>query len=63
MSAEAVTNPPQAGESKSARKKRAKAEAAAQTEVPQLDEGQKTPEAADTNGDSFESSYIKELQK
>ena len=66
MSAEAVNNPLPAGnESKSARKKRAKAEAAGQsqtTESPDASEV-KTPEA--TNGDSsyFESPYVKELQK
>ena len=64
MSVEAVNNPPPAGESKSARKKRAKAEAAAQAEVPQSNDEEKTPDAAQTNGDSyFESPYMKELQK
>jgi hypothetical protein len=51
----------------SARKKREKAEAAAAAEAAgqnqQDSDGQKTPEATDTNGDAFESSYVKELQK
>ena len=66
MSADTISNPQPAGESKTARKKREKAlqaaEAAAQTQQ-QESEGQKTPEVADTNGESFESSYVKELQK
>ncbi|KAI4763263.1 hypothetical protein E4T51_03726 [Aureobasidium sp. EXF-12344] len=68
MSADTISNPQPAGESKSARKKREKAEAAAaaaaEAAQPQQDsDGQKTPDAADTNGDAFESSYVKELQK
>ena len=69
MSADTISNPQPAGESKSARKKREKAEAAAAAATqaggqPQQDsDGQKTPDVADTNGDSFESSYVKELQK
>ncbi|KAI4746163.1 hypothetical protein E4T50_03507 [Aureobasidium sp. EXF-12298] len=68
MSADTISNPQPTGESKSARKKREKAEAAAaaaaEAAQPQQDsDGQKTPDAADTNGDAFESSYVKELQK
>ncbi|THZ01429.1 hypothetical protein D6C95_04127 [Aureobasidium pullulans] len=67
MSADTITNPPTTGESKSARKKREKAEAAAAAQAasqPQQDsDGQKTPEITETNGDSFESSHMKELQK
>jgi hypothetical protein len=67
MSADTISNPQPAGESKSARKKREKAEAAAAAEAAgqtqQDSDGQKTPDAADTNGDAFESSYVKELQK
>jgi hypothetical protein len=69
MSADTISNPQPAGESKSARKKREKAEAAAATaaeaagQTQQDSDGQKTPDAADTNGDAFESSYVKELQK
>jgi hypothetical protein len=67
MSADTISNPQPAGESKSARKKREKAEAAAAAEAAgqnqQDSDGQKTPEATDTNGDAFESSYVKELQK
>jgi len=64
MSADTISNPQPAGESKTARKKREKAQAQAAAEAPaQTDDGQKTPEVADTNGDAFESSYVKELQK
>ena len=68
MSVDTISNPQPTGESKSARKKREKAEAAAaaaaEAAQPQQDsDGQKTPDAADTNGDAFESSYVKELQK
>jgi hypothetical protein len=67
MSADTISNPQPAGESKSARKKREKAEAAAAAQAasqPQQEsDGQQTPDVADTNGDSFESSYVKELQK
>lgn len=65
MSADTISNPQPAGESKSARKKREKAEAAAAAagQTQQDSDGQKTPDAADTNGDAFESSYVKELQK
>ncbi|KAG9947932.1 hypothetical protein KCU85_g5411, partial [Aureobasidium melanogenum] len=67
MSADTISNPQPAGESKSARKKREKAEAAAAAQAasqPQQEsDGTKTPDVADTNGDAFESSYVKELQK
>ncbi|KAI5245770.1 hypothetical protein E4T47_03607 [Aureobasidium subglaciale] len=67
MSADTISNPPSAGESKSARKKREKAEAAAAAQAAgqaqQDSDGVKTPDAAETNGDSFESSHMKELQK
>ncbi|KAH0341064.1 hypothetical protein KCU81_g6540, partial [Aureobasidium melanogenum] len=67
MSADTISNPQPAGESKSARKKREKAEAAAAAQAasqPQQESnGTKTPDVADTNGDAFESSYVKELQK
>jgi len=68
MSADTISNPQPAGESKSAFKKRVKAELAAAAQAPaqtQQDnnDGQKTPDTADTNGDAFESSYVKELQK
>jgi len=69
MSADTISNPQPAAESKSARKKREKAEAAAAAaaeaagQTQQDSDGQKTPDVADTNGDSFESSYVKELQK
>lgn len=66
MSADATTNPQPAGESKSARKKREKAEAAAAeaaAQTQQDSDGLKTPDVADTNGEPFESSYVKELQK
>jgi hypothetical protein len=69
MSADTISNPQPAGESKSARKKREKAEAAAAAaaeaagQTQQDSDGQKTPDVANTNGDAFESSYVKELQK
>lgn len=66
MSADTISNPLPTGESKSARKKRekkAEAEAAAAAQTQQDSDGQKTPDAADTNGEAFESSYVKELQK
>lgn len=66
MSADTISNTQPAGESKTARKKRERAQAQAAAEAPaqtQQDnsDGQKTP--PDTNGDAFESSYVKELQK
>lgn len=70
MSADTVTNPvPPTTESKSARKKRAKAEAvpngdvaASTTPAPTAEVG--SSEELSTNGDStYESPYLKELQK
>ncbi|GAB7352983.1 hypothetical protein MBLNU459_g3549t1 [Dothideomycetes sp. NU459] len=71
MSADTVTNPvPPTTESKSARKKREKAQAAAAGDVPvsatpTLTAEVGSSEEASTNGDSaaYESPYIKELQK
>ena len=68
MSAEVISNPPTsaATESKSARKKKAKAEAAATTAVPQVQGRSETPsQDAKTNGvdGGSESAYIKDLQK
>lgn len=69
MSSDAVSNPPTAapGESKSARKKKAKGDAA--TAVPALAEkatsefGTNGSEAAGKAAGAEENSYIKELQK
>lgn len=67
MSSDAVANPPVAGESKSARKKKAKGEAA--TAVPALAEkttsdfGTNGSEAAGRPAGTEDSSYVRELQK
>lgn len=68
MSSETVSNPPAAAptESKSARKKRAKAEAATAAATKGSEARAASPELdGKTNGpeDSSESSYIKEIQK
>lgn len=68
MGADVVANPPAAGESKSARKKKAKAEATTTPTLPSATEqnaselGNGSDPAGKANGDS-ENAYIKELQK
>ncbi len=65
MPSSAVQNPPASAESKSAKKKKAKAE---RTESPApsaspAPENAVSVSAADASDDSFESAYIRELQK
>lgn len=65
MAASATQNPAVKLESKSAKKKKAKAEAAVETSAPSAPEVAQSNNPADSNnGDgSYESPYIKELYK
>lgn len=68
MSSDVVANPPVSAESKSARKKKAKAELAATTgssaAAPATPSSENAPEDGKVNGaDANDNAYVRELQK